>query len=69
MDATASAAGWELRFVSLFDAGRGWVFPCDREGHVDIDALNERGRANYFYARTVIGREVAYPAVCPCLAH
>jgi hypothetical protein len=30
---------------------------------VDIDALGERARLNYFYARTVIGREFSIPAV------
>ena len=50
---------FELRFVSLFDAGRGLAFPCDAGGRVDLDTLSERGRANYFYARAVIGREFA----------
>jgi hypothetical protein len=63
MDADRSETNWELRFVSLFDAGRGWGFPCDAAGRVDLDALSERGRTNYLYARTVIGREVATPAV------
>jgi hypothetical protein len=57
---------WELRFVSLFDSGRGWGFPCDADGHVDLDSLSERGRTNYFYARTLIGRDVAMPAVHAC---
>lgn len=56
-------AVYELRFRSLFDAGRGYCFPCDEQGHVDIDGLSERARSNYFFARTVIGREVATPAV------
>lgn len=54
---------YELCFRSLFDEGPGYAFPCDREGHVDIDGLCERARINYFYARTVIGREFARPAV------
>lgn len=69
MDADQSETNWELRFVSLFDAGRGWGFPCDATGHVDMDALSERGRTNYLYARTVIGREVATPAVVARLSH
>ncbi|MFT3953790.1 MAG: hypothetical protein QM722_05160 [Piscinibacter sp.] len=55
--------GFELRFVSLFDEGRGLAFPCDAQGRVDIDAMSERSRCNYFYARSVIGREFACPAV------
>ena len=54
---------YELRFRSLFDEGRAYAFPCDAEGHVDMDALSERALENYLYARTVIGREVAMPAV------
>ena len=57
----------ELRFASLFDEGRGLSFPCDAEGRVDIDALSERARLNYLYARTVIGREFSMPAVRPTL--
>jgi len=30
---------------------------------VNIDALSERARQNYLYARTVIGREFSMPAV------
>lgn len=57
--------GYELRFQSLFDEGRAFAFPCDAEGRVDMDALSERARQNYLYARAVIGREVAMPAVRP----
>jgi hypothetical protein len=63
------AARYELRFQSLFDEGRGYAFDCDAAGHVDIDGLSERARANYYYARTCIGREFTVPAVRPCLAH
>lgn len=56
-------APYELRFRSLFNPGRGYSFPCDAAGHVDLDALSDRARSNYFYARTVIGREFAMPAV------
>lgn len=59
------AASHVLRFTSLFDAGRGLVFPCDAEGHVELDALSSRARLNYFYARTVIGREFFIPAIQP----
>jgi len=58
---------YELRFRSLFDEGRAYAFPCDAAGHVDIDALSHKARLNYLYARTVIGREVAMPAVLTTL--
>lgn len=67
--ATRQASNYELRFRSLFDEGRGLCFPCDPSGQVDIDSLSARARANYFYARTVIGREFAMPAVQPCHLH
>lgn len=51
----------ELRFVDLFHAGRGYAFPCDAGGHVEIDSLGERARLNYFYARAMVGREFAAP--------
>ena len=54
---------FELRFQSLFLEGRGWAFPCDRQGHVDLDHLSDRARNNYFFARTVVGREVSVPSV------
>jgi hypothetical protein len=57
------APGYQLRFQSLFNEGRALAFPCDAAGHVDMDALSERARYNYLYARTVIGREFATPAV------
>jgi hypothetical protein len=64
---TAGRANYELRFVSLFHEGRALSFPCDAEGHVDLDALSGPARLNYFYARTVIGREFTMPAVQPTL--
>ena len=56
---------FELRFRSLFREGRALAFPCDAGGHVYLDALSERARANYLYARVVVGREYAPPAVLP----
>jgi hypothetical protein len=60
---------FELRFQSLFHGGRALAFPCDAKGRVDLDALSERARVNYLYARTVIGREYAVPAVRACPLH
>jgi hypothetical protein len=54
---------FELRFESLFNPGRGLAFPCDERGRVEMDTLSERARGNYFYARAVVGREFAVPAV------
>lgn len=59
----------ELRYRSLFNEGRGYAFPCDDAGHVDMDNLSEIGRSNYFYARAVVGRELALPVVQARPAH
>ena len=48
-------AGFHLRFRSLFREGRGYSFPCDGKGNVDIDSLSERAGLNYFFARGVCG--------------
>lgn len=69
MNTSNECTGYELRFCSLFDEGRAFAFPCDAEGHVDMDALSERALNNYLYARSVIGREVAMPAVRPSSLH
>lgn len=65
MNASASTASsaYQLRFRSLFNEGRGYIFPCDATGQVDMDALSPLALCNYFYARTVIGREFSMPAV------
>jgi hypothetical protein len=63
----AAPCAFELRFQSLFHEGRAYVFPCDSTGRVDIDALSQRARLNYLYARAMVGREVAMPAVLPTL--
>jgi len=60
-----NANGYEIRFQSLYQEGRALCFPCDEDGQVEIDRLSERARDNYFYARAVVGREYAYPRVCP----
>lgn len=54
---------FELRFASLFQHGRGSSFPCDAAGLVDLDALSERTRIDYFFARGLVGRDFARPAV------
>jgi len=55
---------FEVHFRSLLRRGLEFIFPCDREGHVDLDALSDRAKANYLFARAMVGREYARPAVC-----
>lgn len=54
---------FQLCFRSLFHSGRGYAFPCDCSGHVELDLLSEQARNNYFYARAMVGRELTVPAV------
>lgn len=65
----ASSSSHEIRFQSLFHEGRALSFPCDEQGRVTLDALSERARDNYLYARAVVGREFAHPLVRPLFAH
>jgi hypothetical protein len=60
---------YELRFQCLFGTGRGYAFPCDPQGRVDLDRLSDGARINYLYARAVVGREFAAPAVQPSCRH
>jgi hypothetical protein len=59
----------QLCFRSLFNSGRGYVFPCDAKGLVDLDTLSERARNNYLYARAMVGRELTVPAVEATVLH
>jgi hypothetical protein len=60
---TSTSPRYELRFRSLFNEGRALAFPCDAGGRVELDLLSDRARNNYLYARAVVGREFAAPAV------
>lgn len=62
-------AEYQLRFRSLFDSGRGYAFPCDCAGQVDLDTLSEQARNNYLYARAMVGRELACPEIEPTELH
>jgi hypothetical protein len=68
LQSAPASADFLLRFGSLFDEGRALAFPCDAEGHVLLDVLSDRALANYLYARAVVGREYATPAVIPAHA-
>lgn len=59
----STPTGYELRFPPLSGGGNGYAFPCDAQGHVDLDGLSERVRNDYLFARGVIGWAVEPPAV------
>lgn len=44
-------AAYELQ---VFIAHTAFAFPCDVQGQVDLDLLDERGRNDYFFARAVM---------------
>ncbi len=54
VSAASSRCSYQLRFESLFHAGRALAFPCDDHGHVVMDGLSDRARHNYLYARAVV---------------
>jgi len=64
-DPPAAIAGdgpkFELRFTALFNPGRGYAFPCNAQGRVDLDTLSETARTHYFYARAMVGAEFHLP--------
>ena len=60
---TAVPDTYELLFATLEGNTRGITFPCDAQGRVDLDALSDSSRNTYFYARAVVGRVFARPAV------
>lgn len=55
-----SGPRFEIRFRSLFREGRGFAFPCDPAGRVNLESLSERG---YLFARAMVGREFEAPSV------
>ena len=57
-------ARFELRFSHLFRPGRGYSFPCDARGCVDLDGLSDSLRDNYLFARALVGHELAAPVTC-----
>ena len=60
----ASTASYQIRFEALEgSAARGLAFRCDARGNVELDALNDRARVDYLFARALIGRKFARPAI------
>ncbi|MFZ2649742.1 MAG: hypothetical protein WA210_06510 [Burkholderiaceae bacterium] len=60
---STAAQAFEVRYASLFVPGRALAFPCDARGRVDLDALSDRSRLNYFFARAMVGRDYSLPCV------
>ena len=59
----------KVRFQSLFNEGRCLSFPCNPQGHVDLETLSPRDMENYLFARAMVGREYAPPAMVEDFPH
>lgn len=53
----------ELLFADLVHPGHGYVFPCDPQGHVNVDDLSQAARMKYLHVRAVVGREFFAPVI------
>jgi hypothetical protein len=69
MGADMDHSDYEVCFRSLFHEGRALSFPCDPQGQVDMDSLSETAIENYLFARAMVGREYATPAVVVSQPH
>lgn len=54
---------YELRFTPLRADAVSVSFPCDDKGRVQLDALTERARDAYLFARAVVGCQYARPVI------
>ena len=54
---------YDLRFQPLAPDAEGLSFPCDAEGHVDLDGLSKDALCEYLFARAVMGRQLTRPSV------
>jgi len=59
---TRTAPALVLSFQAIHSSKR-LEFPCDDKGIVLMDNLTERAKANYLYARAMLGREYLTPQV------
>jgi hypothetical protein len=69
MNTSTHCATHEIRYQPLSGRGPELAFPCDARGKVELDALSDRARNNYLYARAVVGRVYASPAILRCDLH
>ena len=54
---------FEVHYPSLANAVRGFVFPCNANGEVDLNRLSRQARSNYFLVRALVGRDYGWPFV------
>lgn len=56
-------ARYDLRWTIPFNGGRGYVLPCDVEGHVAIGDLTDLGSGNCLGIRVVMGKALSIPVI------
>jgi hypothetical protein len=61
--AAAPATRYQVRFKAIRAASRDLAFRCDHRGNVELDSLCDKTRTDYLFARALIGRNFARPAV------
>jgi hypothetical protein len=54
---------YEIYYRPLAETQSTLRFPCDVQGHVDLDELSPESVENYLFARAMVGRDYARPAV------
>lgn len=60
----AAGSRYQLWFRPLSEsATEARCFGCDAAGRIDLDALSEHDRGEYFFARALVGRDFDRPAV------
>ena len=59
-------ASVELRFEHRGNDRKSLAFPCDAVGRVDLDALDERSRNEYLFARALMGHDYSFPVMASC---
>jgi hypothetical protein len=60
-----TSLAYEIFYRPLADTQSTLRFPCDVQGHVDLDELSPEAVENYLFARAMVGRDYAMPAVVP----
>lgn len=55
-----------LLYPAIHQGRRPLAFPCDAKGRVNLDALSEKARLNYFLARMTVGRDYLCPLLDSC---
>ena len=62
-DSTLHDHRYRLHFASLRQPEEDYQFPCDADGHVDLDGLSRRSFNDYLFARALVGWVFGAPSV------